>query len=68
VPFVDQYLEYLVKRGLHAGELSGFFHRVGYDHFWMERKDAVQARKYLEMGLRIAPNDTRLAGDLAAVN
>ncbi|MFM2375818.1 MAG: hypothetical protein RLZZ165_915 [Bacteroidota bacterium] len=67
VVFVDQYLEYLSKRGRHVPELLDFFHRVGFEYFWTERRDAARARKYLEMGLRMAPGDPRLSGDLAAV-
>ncbi len=65
--FVDQYLDYLSKRGQHVPELTDFFHRVAYDYFWSEKRDGVRARKYLEMGLRLAPGDARLAADLASV-
>ncbi len=65
--FVDQYLEYLSKRGQHIPELTDFFHRVAYGYFWNEKRDGVRARKYLEMGLRLAPSDARLTADLAGV-
>ncbi|MBL0015194.1 MAG: DUF1736 domain-containing protein [Bacteroidetes bacterium] len=67
VDFVDQYLDYLSKRGQHVTELTDFFHRVGFGYFWTEKKDAARARKYLEMGLRMAPGDARLIGDLAGL-
>ena len=46
---------------------ADFFHRVAYDYFWSEKRDGVRARKYLQMGLRLAPGDARLAADLAVV-
>lgn len=67
VDFVDQYLDYLVKRGQHVPELTAFFHRVGYEYFWEAQGNATRARKYLEMGLRLAPGDAGLTADLAAV-
>jgi protein O-mannosyl-transferase len=65
--FVDQYLDYLSKRGQHVPELTDFFHRVGHGYFWTEKHDPARAKKYLEMGLRLAPADARLAADLAGV-
>lgn len=67
VPFVDQFLNWMVGRQLHAAKMAAFFHRVGYDHFWISRKDAGTARKYLKMGLRAAPGDSQLQADLAAI-
>lgn len=67
VEFVDQYLDYLVRRGFHQPEMLAFFHRIGYEYFWKQKHDAVNARKYLNMGLQMVPGEARMTADLAEV-
>ncbi|MEM6270990.1 MAG: hypothetical protein AAF998_16235 [Bacteroidota bacterium] len=67
VPFVDQFMNWLVGRQRHATEIAQWAHRVGFEWFWKQKNDAVQAKKYLNMGLRAAPGDPQLQSDLAQI-
>lgn len=67
VPFVDQFLNWMVGRQRNATELAVWFHKVGFQHFWQQKQDAVNAKKYIQMGLRTSPGDVQLTGDLASI-
>ena len=67
VPFTDTYLNWLNGRNRHPQALANFYHKVGYEFFWVQKQNALQAKKYLNMGKQVAPNDPRILQDLAAV-
>ena len=65
--FVDQYLEYLSKRGQPRAPSSPISSTASPTTIsGAKNATACVARKYLEMGLRLAPGDARLAADLAS--
>lgn len=67
VPFTDQYLSYLNRRGKHFEELVDFYHRVGFVYWWQGQQNAVLARKYINYGLQLVPGHPQLEQDLAQV-
>lgn len=65
--FTEQYLQYLNRRRKHIPELLDFYHRVGWEHFWVVKKDANTARKYLNYGAQLHPGDARIQRDLQLI-
>lgn len=57
--FLDKYMVYLNKRA-DANRLADFYYRVGYEVLGQQRKQYELARRYINFGLEIAPNDPRL--------
>lgn len=68
VPFNDAFLRYANGKGVNYDGMAGWYYRVGYQHWWEAKRDAALAKKYLELGLRVAPNDPDLLTALAQVN
>ena len=68
VVFVDQYLEFLSKRGRHVLEMGTFFQKVGYDYFWKAKGDAASAKKQMGYWGRMDPANPVLQESLAAIN
>lgn len=67
VPFTDTYLGYLNRRGQHYEELIAFYHRLGFEYWWLQRQNAPLARKFLNYGQQLVPGHPQIEADLAAV-
>lgn len=65
--FPIKYLQYLNRLGRNYNELVDFYHRVGYEHWWLKKQNAKQARLFLNMGLSLVSNHPQLVEDLAQV-
>ena len=61
--FVDQYLDYIAGRG-NVQEQINFYHRLGYQHFTQTTREYNWAIYYLQMGLKVDPNNTLLRQDI----
>lgn len=68
IPFNDLFLRYANSRGQAPDAMVSFYHRVGYAHWWVQKRNAELARKYLNYGLQVVPGHPELTADLAAVN
>ena len=64
VPFVDQFMNWLVGRQRHSQEIADWAHRVGFEYYARQKNDATNARKYINMGLRASPGNAQLTADL----
>ena len=64
--FIETYLDYLKGRG-NTQTMENFYHRIGYDHFYQNKKDAQMALFYLNMGAKALPNSQLLLQDIAQV-
>ena len=67
VPFTDTYLRWLNGRNQHQNELAAFYHKVGYEYFWVKLQNGPMAKKYLNYGQQVKPNDPQILQDLAAI-
>lgn len=65
ITFIDQFLEYLSGRA-DQQKLVDFIHRVAHDHFLLNARTNDSygfAAHYLNLGLKVAPNNPRLLYD-----
>jgi len=67
VPFIDTYMEYLNKRG-DKGKLINFYHNIGYVLFAQSKGNYVLARKYLNYGYQLDPNNTLILEDVCIIS
>lgn len=67
VPFTDTYLNWLNRKTQHANELVAFYHKVGYEYFWLKKQNGPMAKKYLNYGKQVAPGNPQILQDLAAI-
>jgi len=59
-PQFGEFLSWLNAQNRHPEALAHFYYEVGYEYFFEQRRDEAQAKRYLEMGHRVAPNDPLL--------
>ncbi len=67
VDFLDTYMKYLNGRAP-ADKLLPFYHKVGYEIFFLEKGDLPHAIQYLQMGLELDPQNPQLLKDMALVH
>jgi len=56
-PYVDEFLIWLNRENRHPAELAEFYRKVGYEYYFLQRKDYAEAAKYLDFGYHVAPVD-----------
>ncbi len=59
LPFIEEYMDYLIDRA-DADKLAAFCYKTGYELFGRKVRDGNYAIKYLNYGLKAAPNNARL--------
>ena len=59
LPFIEEYMDYLIDRA-DADKLAAFCYKTGYELFARKVRDGNYAVKYLNYGLKAAPNNARL--------
>jgi hypothetical protein len=64
-PFLDQYMVYL--DGSNADKYVSFCHRVGYEFFFLQKKDNKTALHFLQYGLDRQTEDIRILDAMARV-
>ncbi|MCB9232410.1 MAG: DUF1736 domain-containing protein [Bacteroidia bacterium] len=67
VPYIDQFMEYLNRRGEDPVKMANFYHHAGYGTLYKKHHDAPNAIKYLEWGNKLAPQDRQILTDLARI-
>lgn len=63
VPYIDEYLEYLNRRGPNA-QMTNFYHHTAYTLYIVQKKDYASAKRYLDYGLGLDPNSAILHQDM----
>ena len=66
-PFFDKYMKYLATSGGNPNKINSFCYNEGYEYFYKERKDNVNAAKILELALDTQTEDERVLRALAEV-
>lgn len=64
--FLGKYMKYLQGRG-NPNKYATFCHRIGYEFYFKEKRDIKSALEYLNYGIEIQTEDTRVLEDLAEV-
>ncbi len=67
VPYIDEYMEYLNRRGYNA-QLADFYHRIGLGLFAQTKRDYPNALKYLKYGYELNSSDTQILQGLTIVS
>jgi hypothetical protein len=63
--FLDQYMKFL--DGSTADKYTAFCHRLGYEFYWREKRDAAAALHFLQFGLDRQTADVRIMQDMAEI-
>lgn len=66
-PFYDQYMVYLAKNGGNPNKIHAFCYQYGYEYFYKEKRDLVNAVKILEPALETKWEDERVLRALAEI-
>jgi tetratricopeptide (TPR) repeat protein len=56
-PHVDEFLYWLNEQGRHQEELADFYLRAGNEYYFKTLKNDAEAKKYLEFGYHVAPDN-----------
>jgi hypothetical protein len=56
----DEFLNWLNAQGKHQEELANFYVRVGYEYYFQQQKDEAEAKRYLDFGHLVAPDNPLL--------
>lgn len=64
---IDAYAKYLATKGGNPNKINAFAYKVGYEEFWLKRKDAKSAIQFLEYSVLTGTLDARALNALAEV-
>ena len=56
-PHVDGFLNWLNDQNRHQAKLASFYFRAGYEYYFQQLKNDVEAERYLGFGYRVAPDN-----------
>lgn len=64
---IDNYMKYLATKGGNPNKINAFAYKMGYEEFWLKRKDAKSAIQFLEYSVLTGTLDARALNALAEV-
>jgi uncharacterized protein HemY len=59
-PQFEEFLNWLNAQGKHPEELANFYVKVGYEYHFQQLENEAEAKRYLDFGYRVAPDNPLL--------